>query len=65
MLQLLQQGRAQAVLHIGKGTFMIFCVFPRRQLRSRCAGDIAYAVGHASQWDEFYNFVQPVASAVP
>lgn len=42
--QLLQQGRAQAVLHIG---------------------DIAYAVGHASQWDEFYNFVQPVASAVP
>ncbi len=28
-------------------------------------GDIAYAVGHASQWDEFYNFIQPVAAAFP
>ena len=24
-----------------------------------------YAVGYAAQWDEFYSFLQPLASSVP
>jgi hypothetical protein len=28
-------------------------------------GDIAYAVGYAAQWDQFFDQVQPIASRIP